>query len=483
MNIRVDNFHGIQPRVHPTLLADGMAVTAHNCVLESGKLVPLRKPLIVDNIVTHLEGGLESVADAKSLYVWKHSTDRGVKVDFLAFPGVVDFAEGNLADDQYDRVFAAGKTGYQFTDEKGKTWGDSPVVYIYDRQTKNIRAYPISKVPITETPSVSVSSGAIDTSKTIFYEYFFVSWVDELGYESGLSPASIASSGGYGETGALMLNSGMVVKFEKITNVPEQARKIYVYASSAGSESSADGIQFLAERSVADVKAQTGFTVPFLVENLGEAEPGIESPPGDLSGIKFVAGGFYAAFSPSHPHTVMFSDIGIVTSWPMAYRYDVKDNIVALATTGNTVYVLTDGGPWVISGTAPESMTVTKIEDSAACISQRGVCTYKNSVYFVSNEGLMAIVNGPGGTVCTNVTKKYFTKDQWQEKNPSSCLMGQHDGRMMLFFRDRNFVALQGLIIDLNEGVDAITTHDEFAKCLAHDSRTDKLYFVREGMD
>ena len=483
MNIRIDNFHGIQPRLHPSLLADGMAVVAHNCVLESGKLVPLRQPSLVSGIPTHLEAGLGSVADAQSLYVWKHTDgDLNVKIDFLAFGGIVDFAEGNIADDEYDRLFVTGDTGMAFTDASGKTWDNSPAVYLYNRQTNAMFRRTIAKIPLG-APEVSLAAGAsVDTNKTIYYSYFFVSWVDELGYESGLSPASVAlGEGAYGNTGALMLNSSMSVKFEQIV-LPETARKVYIYVSSAGSSDSTDGIQFLAERPASLVKSANGFSVPFIPENLGESEPGIESAPGDLAGAQFVAGGYYVAYSRSAPHTVMFSDIGIVTSWPVAYRYDVKDNIVALATTSNSVFALTDGWPWVLTGTAPESMTVAKLAGPAACVSPRGVCVYKNSVFFASNEGLMAIVNDANaGTVCTNVTQKTFTKDQWQAFNPQSCIMRQHRGRLMLYFRDANGNPLRGVVVNLNESMDAITTHDEVARCVAHDYRTDKMYYVLEG--
>ena len=73
MNVRIDSFHGIQPRLHPSLLGDGMAVRAHNCRLKNGKLVPLREPSRAQGITTHLEAGLGSIADARSLYAWKHT--------------------------------------------------------------------------------------------------------------------------------------------------------------------------------------------------------------------------------------------------------------------------------------------------------------------------------------------------------------------------------------------------------------------------
>lgn len=482
MNIRIDNFHGIQPRLHPSLLGDGMAVRAHNCRLKSGKLVPLRQPSVVGSeITTHLEAGLGSIADAQSLYAWKHTDRYGVvKIDFLAFSGIVDFAEGNIADDQYDRLFVTGKTGVPFTDADGKEWPDSPVVYFYSKASNSITRRTVNKVSLS-APSVSASA-TLDSGKTTYYVFFFVSWVDSSGYESGLSPASVATGDNADPngTGAILLNSGMGVSIS-VAGIPREADRLYVYATATGTSDATDGIQFFVEKKLPTLHGSTSLvTAAFIPENLGETEPGIESPPGDLAGVKFVAGGFYCGFSQSAPHTVMFSDIGVVTSWPIAYRYDVKDNIVALATTSNTVFALTDGWPWVLSGTAPESMTVAKLAGPAACVSPRGVCVYRNSVYYVSNEGLMAIVNDAGaGTVCTNLTQKIFTKEQWQALNPRSCLMAQYDGALFLFFADADGKPLPGLVIDLAESADAVTTHDEAATCLTTDNRDDTMYFVR----
>ena len=479
MNIRIDNFHGIQPRLHPSLLGDGMAVRAHNCRLKSGKLVPLRQPRLADGITTHLEAGLGSIADAKSLYAWKHTDKNGtVKIDFLAFPGIVDFAEGNLADDQFDRLFVTGETGIAFTDGDGKAWPNSPAVYFYSRTSNAITRKTVNKISLPAP--TATTSGSLDTDKTVFYVFFFVSWVDSSGYESGLSPASVASGSGADPngTGAILLNSGMTVSID-VSSIPQDADKLYIYATATGTSDSTGGIQFFAEKKVL-TRPVASVEATFVPENLGETEPGIESPPGDLAGVRFVAGGYYCGFSRSAPHTVMFSDIGVVTSWPVAYRYDVKDNIVALATTSNSVFALTDGWPWVLSGTAPESMTVAKLAGPAACVSPRGVCVYRNSVYYVSNEGLMAIVNdADAGTVCTNLTQKIFTKEQWQALNPRSCLMAQYDGALFLFFADADGKPLPGLVIDLAESVDAVTTHDEAATCLTTDNRDDTMYFVR----
>ena len=71
MRVKIDNFHGIQPRLHPSLLGQGMATRAHNCVLESGKLVPLRQPSKTPDSKVMKYGGLTRLRDATSLHAWK----------------------------------------------------------------------------------------------------------------------------------------------------------------------------------------------------------------------------------------------------------------------------------------------------------------------------------------------------------------------------------------------------------------------------
>ena len=153
----------------------------------------------------------------------------------------------------------------------------------------------------------------------------------------------------------------------------------------------------------------------------------------------------------------------------------MSDNVVALAVTSNTVFALTDGWPYAISGTAPESMTVAKLASPAACVSQRGVCVYRNAVYYVSNAGLMAIANSAdAGTVCQNVTYDKFTPEQWAALKPETCFMKQHKDALMLFFEGASYrIAL------LEKGAIAITTHDELVQCAATDDRDGEMYFTR----
>lgn len=483
--VKIDKFGGIVPRVAPSLLPDGMATVAHNCSLESGKLVPLREPSAVDagaHTVYH-ENGLVDVKDANSAYCWKHTLSDGmVRTDFLLFPGLVYFTHGNIADDEHDRIFVTGETGLVYTDSAGVRHENAPCAYLFDRVRNRIVRHTIVKEPMTHLRcSVkSMPEGvAVDSDA-----YFFVSWFDEYGYES---PASMSSQNLNESTEPqtdtyrdvpLRYAQGSTVEFLPVF-VPPQAAGVRLYKSWNSSETYQ--IQFLREYSSAEFEnLKSKFYAIVDDQRLGETMPEIESPPYDLVDMIFVPGNYYAGRARSMPHTVLFSDVDNPTNWPTAYRYDVRDNVVKLAVTSNSVFALTDGTPFVLSGTAPESMTVASLATPAACVSERSVVVHRNVVYFASNDGLMAIADGAGaGSSCTNVTEAYMTPDQWRALNPKSCIVGVHRDALYMFFHKADGTAVN-MRFDLRDGATALTTHDEEARCAVVDYRDGKMYFVRE---
>lgn len=490
--VKIDQFHGIYPRIHPSLLGDGMAVTAHNCRLKNGKLVPLRMPSKLDGKTVNLENGLDFIKDAKSLHIWKHDGD----IEFLAFPGICDIAEGNIADDEYNRVFLSGETGATWIDNSQNpavTHTNVPVAYLRKSGGASIIRHPLTKAPLPPPyAKLSTSNGAPEDADNIRYTRFFQTWVDPFGYESGYSDASLnwhpdAHGEGQGAytSDDLEYNDGEEVSFLALTdaqvpdgggsvNAPTPGYKRRIYKVVAGTE--VGMAKFVAEFATDPWGAKT---VKIKDEDTGEVMPEIEPIPTDLQNMIYIPGGFYAGFSTRNPKTVMFSDIGNPTNWPTAYRYDVEDNIVALIANTNSVFVLTDGFPYVISGTAPESMTVAKIAGiAAACVSKRSVCLVKNACCYASNIGICMISPDPNyGTIVQNITDKIWTKEQWQAMNPMMCLMAQFDSALHCFFP----LLRKGYIIDLLESENAVTEHDEMSSCLCTDNREDVLYFVREG--
>ena len=77
------------------------------------------------------------------------------------------------------------------------------------------------------------------------------------------------------------------------------------------------------------------------------------------------------------------------------------------------------------------------------------------------------------------ITEKYFSKREWEELNPETCIMDTYDGALHAWFTlDGGY--RRGYIIDIGEGVSAITTHEEQAKAVFYDTSSDSLYYVRE---
>lgn len=532
MQLKINTFGGIQPRQHPTLLADGMAVTAHNCRLKRGKLVPLREPLLVAGAPVFMENGLADIADARSMHVWRrHSPDAVPPFDFLLFPGVTWSAPGNIADDERTRLVVSGATGATFTDADGATHENTPVVYMRSPSTgSRLAPVPLAKNPLPAPLVSRVSTGELTDNRR--FTRFFVTWVDEFGMESPVSEPSlvlrefttaddwtITPSTDEGDVTTYTVSKGDerytsshvsgtpttesttitaislfvdddveymdgdTISFAPIGTTAFPAASVAVRVYKVVTGMTEGRIQFIKEVPRAELNAGAfGFVAAVKDEDAGEIMPEIEAPPPCLSCIHDVPGAFYCGFSKDMPKTVCFSDVDLLYSWPVAYRYDVADNIVALAVTSNSVFALTDGWPYVLSGTAPESMTVTKLAGPAACVSPLGVCVYRNAVFYASNAGLMMIANSAdAGTVCQNLTDKQFTKDQWLALNPSSCIMGQFDGALFLYFTSADGTAHSGLTIDLmDDSRVSVTTHNEAATCLCVDNREDQLYFVRE---
>ena len=460
--IKIDSFSGIMPRVHPTLLPDGCAVKAHNCRLHSGKLSPILQPVKATGKRIRLENGLGKIADAKTVFLWRRN---GGIEEFLAWPDVVKVAPSNIADDSLRRIFVTGNTGIG-------TGGKEPCAYISTASGAGFTRHTLVKEPLPnltasgENPTLTLAEGSAADTDNLRYTFFFQTWVDIYGYESpvsGIDP----------EHDEVVYNDGDTVTVAEVS-APDGAviRRIYKVVTGTATES----IQFIAEQ---NKKGEDFGACTFRVkdEDAGEVMPSIVSPPEDLTWMSYIPGNFYVGVSAANKRTVMFSDVDRPTSWPDAYMYDIKDDFVGLAVCGNTVFVMTTGFPWAISGTAPESMSPAVMATAQGCVSDRSICVMEGVAFYASQDGI-CMLSAENATASV-ITEKYFSKREWNALNPSSCIMEAYDGALHAWFTLASG-ARAGYIIDIGEGVSAITTHDEQAKAVFYDVEGDALYYVRE---
>lgn len=449
--IRISQFLGIVPRAHPSQLPDGCAVRAHNCTLYAGKATPLRQPSI-SAIPTRLENGLANIGSANSLFLWR----RGAVSETLAWPGQVKCAGSNIADDDRYRIFVTGETGIG-------SGGKEPAVYVVLSGGNDFARTSIVKsvlpAPVVTNP-VGVG-GAVNFRYTVFFQ----TWVDTYGYMSGPSSPSLE----------LQYIDGQTINIAA-TSAPAGGVKRRLWKVVSGTET--QSIQFVWEQDV------TGATFPASSFTLADADAGeilpeFESPPDDLAWMTFVPGNYYVGISASAPKTVMFTEQGYPTTWPLEYRYDLRDPLVGLAVCGNSVVALTRGAPWVLTGTAPGSMTSTVLQSEQSCVAARSICTMDGAAFYASADGICMIApTGASPSLVQNITEKHFGKREWAALNPSSCIMQPYDGALHAWFT-LSTGAIVGYILKLSEGAAAITTHDEVAKAAYYDTETDGLYYVR----
>lgn len=452
--ITIDNFGGIAPRMHPTLLGNNMAVKAHNCMLKSGKLVPIKQPskISADGVAISFENNLSRIGAAHTIYFWHRSNG---ETTLLAWPGVVDVAESNLSVDPKSRIFVSGETGI------GES-GNEPCVYLDSTQGDGIERGTLCKDPLP-APIVQVAEPSEDQTN-IRYTYFFQTWIDKYGYESGVSKPS----------SEIIYNNGDLITIAETKAEPNMvARRVYKVVSGTESES----VQFVFQQDKLDGGTsfmRTSFRVND--EDLGEVIPTLAPPPTDLEMIHKVPNGFYAGVKRSNLREVRFSELGNPSQWPDAYTASVFDDIVGLGITLNTIFVLTKGEPWAITGTNPNEMSAAILATAQGCVSKDSICSYGGNVFYASADGICMLRDG--STTADIITDKIFSRNDWQDMNPGSCRIVAHDSSLFCWFEGGK--SSKNIIINLlDDSSIAVTTHDELASAVCVDVEDDSLFFVR----
>lgn len=371
--LRILNFKGAVPKVHPRLLPENYAQIARNTRLENGTIGPVRRPTLAHTFD----------ADVGTIYL-DGETWRG-------WAGIVDVAPAPIA---ANRLYYTG-----------------------DGEPKMMNAgtvYDLALEPPTEAPTISNDSTP-DASllETVFYVYTYVTG---FGEESQPSPLS----------DALETSPGVTVDVTGFTAPPAgrniTARRIYRSQTSASGTTT---LFFVAEILLATTTYEHD---PDAVPP-GEVIPSTDydPPPDDLVGLTSMPNGMMAAFvgkvlyfaEPYQPH-----------AWPVKYTLTVDSPIVGLAAFGSSLAILTEEAPHIVQGTSPDTMVMERMDKSLPCLSRRGIVDVGYAAYFPSTEGL-AMISGDNAQV---VTRGLFTREQWRNLGPDSFIADAFDDRYVFTY-------------------------------------------------
>jgi hypothetical protein len=321
----------------------------------------------------------------------------------------------------------------------------------------------------TETAVVEGKVPAKKVPESRTYVYTYVTVYGEEG------PPSAAST-------VIDIDPDQAVSISNMSAAPSgpyNVNKKRIYRSSTvGNQAQ---FQFVDEIDVADLTYSDTKTQ----SDLGEVLPSEawEAPPAKLFNLRIMANGIACGFVKDDvSRTVVLSEAYLPHAWPPEYSFTTDDTIVGIGVFRQSIAVLTKSFPYIIYGVDPAAMSMTKLELQQACVSAKSIVETGDGVIYASPDGLIMI----SGNGVQNITQSIFTREQWQDFNPSSMKCFLHDGRIHILYTTA--ASARGtLIMDLSGQGATLTQADIQTSPNSeivggyYDPRTDTLYWIQGG--
>lgn len=510
--IAVKPFRGQVPRISDRLIGANQAVAALNCKITAGRLDPLMGLSLVHT----------SLAEAVStMFRYRHLTAD----NWLVWGRVVDVVNSPTAQDSLGRLFYTGDGEPRMTtfDEAISGGGPYPAGF-----------FVLGVAPPVTAPAVAVVGGAVPV-ETRAYIYTFRT---AFGEESGPSPEIVVSGNTNGSwnlsgmetappnsgtiTAAATIATGVVeitldtvrglFGYEEVTfagiagmtdlngtfplqSVNVAANKVTVALNTtqvyvAGVDTWARvarhnivGMTKVIKRSVGsqDYKrvaeipvADTTYsdTIPAL--NLRDETTRLDSfpPPKNLHSLVALANGSLAGLAGNQ---ICFSEQYKPYSWPIAYRYSFAGKGVATCAAENSVIVLTEGDPIVVTATVPEAASPAGMNSYAPCVAKGSVVDIGGGCIYAGHDGLYLAT--PTGV--RNITNDLYRNEEWKAMVPSSFKAAFFDQRYYAVHDTLDGNVSKIMMLDLAEP-DSIVEIDERPDTL-YRSKLDGKFYVGKG--
>lgn len=404
------------PRTHERLLPDGYAQLAMSARLENGALSPLRGNAVIQAVPfgtqsIYLHNGTWRAYDAKV-----SAAPGPIKNDFLYYTG----------------------------DGAPKMEIDNDGTYALAIEQ------PTDALAVTANAAVDVA-----TQYEVLFTYTFVTTYDE---ETAPAPVS----------DPVFTSPGIVMQLQGFTQpaIGRNINRMRIYRS-VTSASGVTDLFLVDEIAVSNLSYNHDLDTHPIQEVIPTRN--FDNPPDDLAGLVTMPNGMMAAFQgkalrfcePYQPH-----------AWPLTYEFILEYDIVAMVAFASTLMILTTGQPYIAQGTAPENITMEKIEVNYPCVSAEGVVDLGYSAIYPSNDGLVQIVGGQANIISSGI----WTREQFQALNPTDIVASQHAGRYLMTSLPVGAASRETAILDI-AGQSPFLLRDTFEPIAYHyDLASSKTY-------
>ena len=196
-----------------------------------------------------------------------------------------------------------------------------------------------------------------------------------------------------------------------------------IYRTLTGTSGAA--FQFVAELPIATTTYNDSIAGDDLVEVLPSTD--WYPPPAGLRGLRLMANGVMVAFRGNE---VFFSEPYLPHAWPARYRLTVDYPIVALGSYDTTIVVATQGRPFIITGSHPDSMSQRELDLIEPCVSMRSMASMGHGVVYASANGLVYV----GAGRASLITQGLVTRQEWAAYQPSTLRACEYRQQYMAFY-------------------------------------------------
>lgn len=394
--IQINAFSGALPAVSPRLLPNENATTALNTLLEDGDLKPMEGVLIHP-----VQPALP--AFVRTLYKYN---DR-----FFAWSARVNVMASPVIADPYDRVYFSG------LDVPRVTRNDIAL----GAGVLPSQSFPLG-VPAPTAPTATYVPPAEDDDEKDYADdstrFYLRTYVTRTGEEGGPSPLSAK---------VVVTVPGSAVSLT-LPVLPVNASEVElqrIYRTATGATES--GFMLVAELPY----TTTEYSDTSLDEDLGPplSTGDYLTPPAELKGLCSITGGIALGFVG---RTLYVSEAYEPYTFPKKYQQTTLHRIVGICPLSSGALVVTEGYPYVLTGTMPGAVTIDKLDEPYPCVSERSLVNMEGFVIYASQDGLVGA--GSGGAQL--LTKEVFTPAQWRALAPHTIHAYYHDGVYVAFYGD-----------------------------------------------
>ena len=255
----------------------------------------------------------------------------------------------------------------------------------------------------TAAPTIA-TNGTADADPVYDTRSYVYTWLDSVsGAESAPSDASnIVTVDVVGQT--VDVTMSVTAPVDGTYNVDSKR----IYRTVTGTATTA--FQFVAEVSLATSLYNDSLDSLTLGEEIITQD--FERPPLTMQGITAHPAGFFVGFDEN---TMCFSEPGYYYAWPLKYRFELEFPIVGIATIGGYIAVMTEGVPYLISGTSPYNMVPRKLAAYYPCVSKRSIKEMGGYCVYAAEDALVQISSSGAAPI----SKGLMSREQWQDATPS----------------------------------------------------------------